>query len=142
MQISDVPCAAKIEKENFSINWSEETFKSTLSNGHSYMIVAKMQDDIVGYAGMYSVAGEGYVYNVAVQKEFRCKGIGTALVKNMISYSKETKLKFLSLEVRKSNKSAIGLYEKLGFKVVGVRKSFYEKPIEDAIIMTNNINNF
>lgn len=137
----DIPAMVSIENECFSEPWSEKGFQSAFNDGISYFISAKADEILVGYAGMYNVLDEGYVYNLAVSKEFRGNKIGKKLIENLICYSKNKNLSFLSLEVRKSNHIAIGLYEKSGFEVVGTRKDFYNLPKEDGIIMTNYLQN-
>ena len=80
--------------------------------------------------------GEVYITNVAVSPEYRGQGMGAMLVGFLKEYSKAENADFITLEVRKSNSVAISLYDKMGFKVVGERKGFYENPKEDAILMT------
>lgn len=125
---------AFIEKHCFSTPWSAEQVKS--SGDSTVFFIAKEGDQTVGYAGMYTVLDEGYVTNIGVLPEYRKKGIGRSLTERLIEYSISQKLSFLSLEVRVSNSSAIGLYTALGFKEVGKRKNFYSNPKEDALIMT------
>lgn len=132
----DVLMVAEIEKECFSKPWSEKAIKAVINNDLSYFVVAKVGNEVVGYGGMYSVMGEGYIYNIAVKRKYRKFGIGTNIVNELVNYSKIKSLNFLSLEVRKSNSPAINLYSNCGFEYVGNRKNFYTDPIEDAIIMT------
>ena len=132
----DVLVVAEIEKECFSKPWSEKAIKTEINNDLSYFVVAKVGNEVVGYGGMYSVMGEGYIYNIAVKRKYRKFGIGTNIVNELVNYSKNKNLKFLSLEVRKSNAPTINLYSNCGFEYVGNRKNFYTDPIEDAIIMT------
>lgn len=136
MRPEDIERVVEIENSSFSCPWSKKSFMYALESDYSYMITAKSSEKIFGYAGMYSVRGEGYIYNIAVDKYHRKRGIGTLLLSDLIRYSKESKLSFLSLEVRESNVSAIDLYLKLGFINQGVRKKFYDKPTENAVIMT------
>lgn len=137
LKSEDVEKVAEIEKMCFSKPWSENSFKNALNDSNSKFFVVRLGSDIIGFSGMYIAAGaEGYVYNIAVNPLFRKKGIGTILTKKLINYAKENNLEFLSLEVRKSNNSAISVYEKCGFEKVGTRKNFYESPVEDALIMT------
>lgn len=132
----DVLVVAEIEKECFSKPWSEKAIKTEMNNDLSYFIVAKVRNEVVGYGGMYSVMCEGYIYNIAVKFKYRRFGIGKDIVNGLVNYSKNKNLKFLSLEVRKSNAPAINLYSSCGFEYAGNRKNFYTNPIEDAIIMT------
>lgn len=137
----DIPAMVLIENECFSEPWSEKGFWSAFKDGISYFISAKANKILVGYAGMYNVLDEGYVYNLAVSEKFRGNKIGKKLIKNLLDYSKNKNLSFLSLEVRKSNRIAIDLYEKTGFEIIGTRKDFYNFPKEDGIIMTNYLQN-
>lgn len=126
-----------IEKECFSIPWSENSILSAINNNQTYFVIAQENDkNIIGYAGLYFVQTEGYIYNIAVKKHFRKLGVGTRLVNSLKDFCIENSMEFLSLEVRKSNTSAIKLYEKMNFKILGTRKNFYSSPSEDAIIMT------
>ena len=132
----DVLVVAEIEKECFSKPWSEKAIKTAINDDLSHFIVAKIGNEVVGYGGMYSVMGEGYIYNIAVKRKYRKFGIGTNIVNELVNYSKIKSLNFLSLEVRKSNTPAINLYSNCGFEKIGNRKNFYTNPLEDAIIMT------
>lgn len=140
MKINDIPKVAILEKFYFSSPWSEKALRETLKNPLSYFLCAKYDSELIGYAGMYSASSEGYICNILVDKNFRGKKVGTSLLSELLNYSKIIKLKFLSLEVRKSNEIAITFYKKLGFKVQGIRKNFYILPQEDAIIMTHYLN--
>jgi ribosomal-protein-alanine N-acetyltransferase len=125
---------AEIEKHCFSTPWTEEQISS--STDSTVFFVAKIEEKIVGYGGMYTVLNEGYVTNIGVLPQFRRKGIGKSLVEKLLDYSKEKNLEFLTLEVRVSNKAATNLYKSFGFESVGNRKNFYSNPTEDALIMT------
>ena len=90
---------------------------------------------MLGYAGLHVVLDEGYIANVAVEEAARRHGVAGALLDVYCRFGQQH-LSFLTLEVRESNKAAIGLYLKHGFEEVARRKSFYSDPKEDAIIMT------
>lgn len=136
IKLKDIPELLRIENMCFSEPWSENTFKNTIGNENTYFICARYESKLLGYIGMYWVLDEGYVYNLAVDKDFRGLKIATNLINELFKYSESIGLKFLSLEVRRSNEIAKCLYQKLGFKLLGVRKNFYTSPLEDAIIMT------
>ena len=141
MDESHINSVVQIEKDCFSSPWTYEGIKAELYNPNAYFIVFEENSKIVAYASMYSVCSEGYINNIAVLPGFRNQGIAKSLLDNLIEYSLKNSLEFLSLEVRASNRSAIGLYASKGFKNVGVRKAFYSKPKEDALIMTKIFNN-
>ncbi len=133
---ADVDAVCKIETETFSMPWSYESFLTALGKKENIYLVATVDDQIAGYCGVWCVAGEGQINNVAVAKNYRQRGIGYGILNFLFEEGKKEKLESFTLEVRKSNVAAIGLYMKKGFETVGIRKKFYEKPVEDAVIMT------
>lgn len=133
---SHISIVAKLEKEIFENHSIEEVIKNQYENGNTHFYLAFFQGEAVGYISTQSIANECSVLNIAVAQEKRCKGIGSKLLDKAIRDAVLRKDEFVTLEVRQSNKSAIFLYEKFGFERVGVRKYYYDKPIEDAIIMT------
>lgn len=141
MDITHIDDIVNIEKICFNSPWSYENIKEELNNPKAYIIVFRDNSKILGYAGMYSVCGEGYIYNIAVLPDFRNRGIAKSLLDDLLKYSFSKKLEFLSLEVRVSNIAAINLYSHKGFENMGIRKSFYSNPKEDAFIMTKFFKN-
>ena len=137
-----LPCdaaqIAQLEKLCFSEPWSERQLLETMEDPKGVLYVAVQDDDgqVLGYAGLHNIVGEGYVDNIAVFPQFRAQGIGEALTRALVEYMRCAALEFLTLEVRASNLPAISLYEKLGFRQEGRRKNFYRHPTEDARIMT------
>lgn len=127
---------SELEKQCFNRPWSKKSLESELSNKNAVFTVAKLNDKIVGYVGMYDILKEGYINNIAVNKKFRNMGVGTELLNYLIRYANNNDLEFITLEVRESNDNAIRLYKKLGFKKVGIRKNFYSNPLENAILFT------
>ncbi|MFB0921525.1 MAG: ribosomal protein S18-alanine N-acetyltransferase, partial [Oscillospiraceae bacterium] len=88
-----------------------------------------------GYIGLMYVLDEGYISNVAVSPVYRRRGVADALIEALIERTKDT-LAFMTLEVRESNHAAKYLYSKHGFETVGKRKNYYDRPKEDALLMT------
>ena len=93
------------------------------------------EEIVTGYIGLYLSFDEASVTNVAVASKFRKKGYGEALVEKSKELAKDAGAECIFLEVRQSNVPALSLYKKLGFEELGIRKNFYEHPVEDAIIM-------
>ncbi len=100
--------------------------------------MAENDDIIVGYVGMNLIRGEGEITNLAVTGSFRRHGVGSMLMDAML---KTDGLLRIMLDVRLSNTPAISLYKKLGFLEDGVRRSFYQNPREDAVLMSRYVNN-
>lgn len=144
MTISDVSDVAVIERECFSQPWSEQSLKDSIEREDTHFLVCEdemcaepgnVRRSIVGYIGMYISFEEGDITNVAVSTKCRKRGYGKALVTRAKEIAKEKQLEMILLEVRVSNEPAISLYKKLGFEEIGLRKKFYEHPVEDAVIM-------
>ena len=135
MNESHLDDVAEIENACFAHPWSRKDLEAQLSIDTSHFIVASLNGRAVGYMGLQIFSGEGYVTNVAVLPEYRRRGIAEALVTAQM----KNDMRFISLEVRKSNAAAIALYEKMGYKNIGIRKKFYEKPVEDAVIMSKTV---
>lgn len=130
----------KIEEDSFSIPWSEKAFYDELTkNKMAIYIVAKKDNEIIGYGGMWHVINEGHITNVAVKKEYRGKGVGSKIIGAFIDIAKEKEMIGITLEVRVSNHIAKNLYKKNGFIMEGIRKEYYEDNKEDAIIMWKNL---
>ena len=128
--------ALKIENECFSHPWTRENLENELNNPTSVFYAALENDGVIGYIGMSTVIDEGYIFNVAVTESQRKKGIGFALICEIVTYCKKNNFAFVTLEVRQSNQKAISLYSHFGFIKVGERKSYYRDPEENAVLMT------
>ncbi len=125
-----------LEKSCFSHPWSRQSLESELENEQSLFYAAVEDGQVIGYIGMSFVLDEGYVYNVAVGEAFRKKGVGSALLRSLVTYCQKHDFAFLTLEVRESNAAARSLYAHFGFVKVGERKDFYTEPTENAVLMT------
>ena len=136
MDRSHIDQIAQLEQACFSSPWTANMLTDALFDTQASFIVAEDEEgNVLGYAGLHVIVDEGYIDNVAVEPDARRHGVASALLDVFCRFG-EANLAFLSLEVRASNAAAIGLYEKHGFAQVGLRKNYYEKPKEDAVIMT------
>lgn len=135
MEERDLEAVAAIEREAISPPWSKNAFRDSLSLSHTIFLVAECGGELAGYCGAYQSLEEAEITNVAVKKELRGQGIAKRLLLELFDIGKSRGAFAFTLEVRVTNQAAIHLYEKLGFESLGVRKNFYEKPREDALIM-------
>jgi len=135
LQDTDIEAVSAIEAASFSMPWSPNDFRDLLSRNYCYYLVAIVDGEVAGCAGLTDICNEGNIDNVVVAEKFRGQGIATALLKELISRGEGRGINAFTLEVRVSNQAAIHVYEKHGFVSEGIRPRFYEKPIEDAMIM-------
>ncbi|WMJ85899.1 ribosomal protein S18-alanine N-acetyltransferase [Anaerocolumna sp. MB42-C2] len=135
MQEKDLLIVHEMECSIFSKPWTVDDFKNSIQNRQNIYLVVEEEGQIIAYCGLWGVAGEGQINNVAVKKEIRDHGIGYAMLSALIEKGKKNGIDAFTLEVRVSNEAAITLYHKLDFKDAGIRKNFYEEPTEDALIM-------
>jgi ribosomal-protein-alanine N-acetyltransferase len=136
----DVAQIAELEKLCFPHPWSEADIRKDIAENilATYIVCLEADDNeekIVAYAGIWNVVDEGHITNVAVHPGHRRRGVATMVVDNLLQVARERGAERFTLEVRRSNRSAIELYEKFGFREVGYRKGYYTAENEDALIM-------
>src|SRR5574344_1045532 len=142
MEKNEVEMVLEIEEQAYGEHhWSKDSFYGELTNKLAHYYSAFSEDgQLLGYAGAWHVIDEGHITTIAVKPEFKRKKIGEALLNKILEDCYKAEIKYITLEVRKSNEPAIALYEKYGFKSLGVRKGYYQNNNEDALIMwTENI---
>jgi len=124
----------KISEDGGLTNISSQAFEKELQNKISHYIVAVKDEIPVGFIGIWNIAGEGEIIDVATSLDFRRQGIASQLIEKMIKWCNDNAVSVLHLEVREGNIPAISLYEKMGFKIVGMREKYYSDG-ENAILM-------
>ncbi len=138
MEEEDIPSILKIENVSFQNPWRASTFSGEIANwgvSFPYVIVHRIFERIVGYIIYWKIQEEVQICNFAIHPDFRRKGIGEAVMRTVIKTIQRDGGSYVFLEVRPSNQAACNLYKKLGFKVLGSRKDYYQTPLEDALIM-------
>ena len=135
MQPEDLDQVAEIERMIFSQPWSEQGFLSSLQSKDTLYLVAVRDGIITGYCGFLQSFDEADITNVAVHPQFQRRGIAYQMLHRLMEQGMERGVGRYTLEVRVSNEAALALYNKLGFESAGIRKNFYDKPKEDAVIM-------
>lgn len=140
MKAEHISEIAEIESRCFSMPWTEKSLSDELDNENAHFLSAVFDGKVIGYIGIIEICGEADVTNVAVLPEYRRCGIAEKLMKEAENGAVERNCESITLEVRVSNKAAISLYNKSGYKQAGIRKGFYEKPKEDALLMTKYFN--
>lgn len=135
MQSCDVEQVAALEQSCFSQPWSLNAFRDVLTCEYRVLFVALDGERVIGECMLTDIAGEGEITNVAVSEAYRGQGIAKELLGAVLKEGSRRSISAYTLEVRQSNAAAIGLYQYFGFVTEGVRKNFYDKPVEDGLIM-------
>jgi [ribosomal protein S18]-alanine N-acetyltransferase len=125
-----------IEEDLFGVErWSAAMFWNELANGNHY-VAAVDGDEVVGYAGLVlSPPDEAWVNNMAVRRDHHRRGIGRALLTDLLDAAREWGARTTLLEVAVDNAPAQQLYDAYGFEVIGVRKGYYQASKTDALVM-------
>ncbi|MBP5736351.1 MAG: ribosomal protein S18-alanine N-acetyltransferase [Acidaminococcaceae bacterium] len=131
----DLPAVMELDREAFFDPWRRETWLREIRNPIAVWIVETADSNIVGFAGLWNVAGEAQVMRVAVRKALRNRGLGLLLTQELINMAWESGAEAVTLEVRESNAAARRVYERCGFVSSGVRPDYYEDTHEGAVIM-------
>ena len=132
MKLSDLE---NLDISKFDDFWNIHILKEELTSETSHFICAKLENKIVGFAGIKIIVDEADIMNIAVKEDYRRQGIATLLLNHILSLCKQKSLKAINLEVNEENFSAISLYQKFGFKECGRRKQYYDNKY-DAILMS------
>ncbi len=131
----DIPELSRIEAESFSMPWSAAAFGELLTRPYCTYLTALADGRVAGCCGYTDSLHEANIDNVVVASEYRNRGIAQIMLAKLLERGAASGVESYVLEVRVSNLPAIHIYEKLGFRSVGIRPRFYEKPVEDARIM-------
>lgn len=135
MKLEDLDQVMTLERQIFSRPWSEGSMASALQQQETIYLVDEIEGKIRGYLGIWCMAEDGDLCNMAVAEQARRGGVATDLLEKGMAYCRKQGVHRVVLEVRESNLPAKTLYQKMGFISIGVRKQYYSDPQEDAVIM-------
>jgi len=132
----DIPTVVAIENQQFLHPWKEKLFTSELYHNISYFYLLEdtSSKTVIGYIIFWLIEDMIELHNIAVERDYKKKGLGKKLLEFMLDIGKQKKVKEIFLEVRVSNAEGIGFYEGNGFKRIDIRKDYYSSPTEDAAI--------
>ena len=137
MTLADLPAVQLIERASFTTPWPPQAYRQELeSNRLASYLVGEIGEEIVAYGGVWLMVDEAHVTTFAVHPRYRRRGIGERLLLSLLDLSIARRAREATLEVRLSNLGARRLYEKYGFRPVGIRPRYYSDNQEDALIMT------
>lgn len=128
--------AAELEKRCFSSPWELEEYEKSRQREDFSCLCAYTDGEFSGFLMAFHVLDECHLLDIATEEKFRRRGIGAALICELMKRAGEKDGSVIYLEVREKNQAARGLYEKLGFVPVGKRKDYYKNPTDDAVLYT------
>lgn len=135
MKPDDIEVVAELDAKCFPTPWSISAYTTEVHNPNAYYIVARHNDRIVGYAGMWLVMGEAHITTIGVDPEFRGRKIGERMLINLLDEAIHRGARQATLEVREHNLVAQNLYRKYGFEEVAIRRGYYTDNNENALVM-------
>ncbi len=135
MTVADLPMVASLERASYAFPWNEQVFSDCLRVGY-LCVVIDTDDGLVGYAVMSMGAGEAHLLNLCVAESLRRQGVGRRLLLAVLVQARDSGVRDAFLEVRRSNRIAMRLYESIGFRQVGLRRGYYQARDgrEDALV--------
>ena len=137
MNLSHLDSIKEVLETDFDDFWNYNVFKTELENKNSKYIVAKINNKIVGFAGISIVLDTADITNIVVKKCVRGNGISTLLLTYIIEIAKSNNCNTINLEVNCNNLVAINLYKKFDFVQVGLRKDYYNG--QDGLLFSRSI---
>ena len=136
MEPEDVETVLSIESRVFTTPWQANTFLSLIGRpGSELWVMEHPVAGIIAYAVLWCVLDQAELANIAVRYEYRGHGYASRLLERVLQIARDRSVETIYLEVRASNRRAVELYERFEFSQVGVRKNYYDKPKEDALVM-------
>ena len=137
MRLDDLPAVQSIEQASFTTPWPAHAYRNELeTNRLAQYLVVRAGSEVVGYAGVWLMVDEAHITTFAVHPSWRRRRVGERLLLSVIDVAVARGAREATLEVRLSNMPARRLYEKYGFRPVGIRPRYYSDNGEDALIMT------
>jgi [ribosomal protein S18]-alanine N-acetyltransferase len=137
MTRTHLPAVSALERELFPADpWSERTLRSELSAPRRYYLVAADGPELVGYAGLADQAGEAHIMTIGVRADHRRAGVGRQLLEALLDQAAQWQCTRVLLEVAADNEPARNLYERYGFRPIGLRRNYYPATGTDAVVMS------
>ena len=137
MATGDLQAVQAIEHASFTTPWPPQAYRQELeTNRLAHYLVGQLGDEVIAYGGVWLMVDEAHITTFAVHPAYRRRRIGERLLLAMLDLSVDRHAREATLEVRLSNLAARRLYEKYGFRPVGIRPRYYSDNQEDALIMT------
>jgi [ribosomal protein S18]-alanine N-acetyltransferase len=140
MRPEDLEAVMEIQRVSFKNPWSMDLFRREMSHDWSTILLAEQMPDsgsprALGFLIFWLVHDEIHILNVATAPQARLQGIARTLLETALARGRQHRCALATLEVRRSNEAALGLYKAFGFRPVGIRPNYYVEESEDAVVM-------
>ena len=139
MRAEDLDAVDEIERHSFKNPWPAKVFAEELERDWARVDVVRERGRLVGFVDYWLVHDEIHLLAIATHPDVRRRGIGGLLLEHLLALGRARGSALVTLEVRRSNRPAIAMYERAGFAIVGVRPRYYSEDSEDALVMTLNL---
>ena len=142
--LQDLDKILSIDRKAFKRPWHRKSFLEELvcENAYSYAVRSQPVDqrsEIIAYVFLRVLLTEMHILRIAVAAEFQAMGVATGLLQQCFSLAKRKKVDSVYIEVRPTNETAIALYRKSGFQLLGRRPAYYPETGEDALVMVKHL---
>lgn len=140
MNHDDLAMVSDIERRSYEFPWSHGVFRDCLLAGYQCVVLIR-EGRVAGYSILSVAAGEAHILNLCIDPEFRALGYGEKLLDELLYRARSASVREIFLEVRPSNKTAIGLYQKKGFHKIAARPAYYQarEGREDASVLAKKL---
>jgi [ribosomal protein S18]-alanine N-acetyltransferase len=125
----------RLDQICFGGHWSIDTYQRELASDNGHFVGAFLDSHLIGMGCFWAILDEAHITLLALHPDYRGRGWGKDLLTGLLAKAVAIGMNYATLEVRASNEAAVGLYEKIGFVIAGVRKKYYQEPTEDALVM-------
>lgn len=139
MEARDIALVIKLQDACGLEGWERGWYEENLGSPNVICLSAKSDEQLLGFISTQILADELEIYLIAVSPSHRRQKIATFLLEKLHALAKAKELRAIFLEVRASNLPAQKLYQSFGFNLAGVRKGYYQNPVEDAYILRHKI---
>ena len=140
MNHDDLAMVSDLERRSSEFPWSPGVFRDCLLAGYQCVVLIR-EGRVAGYSILSVAAGEAHILNLCIDPEFRALGYGEKLLDELLYRARSASVREIFLEVRPSNKTAIGLYQKKGFHKIAARPAYYQarEGREDASVLAKKL---
>lgn len=140
MRDSDIEAIMEVELLCYEHPWTEGIFRDCLRVGYCSWVYL-LEQRVIGYGVMSVAVGEAHILNLCIHPEYQKQGLARRLLQRLLTLARKHGADTAFLEVRSSNRIALGLYESTGFNEIGMRRGYYpaKKGREDAVLLALNL---